>query len=55
MARDRLITAALRVAVAERGGLDQDNSDAELGRAVQQFDEEVSRYYHENLEEDPID
>lgn len=49
--RDRLITAALKIAAAERGGLDQEDSEAELDRAVQIFDEEVVRYYHNSLEE----
>lgn len=33
IAKDRLIAAALRVAYAERGGLDHDNAPVELERA----------------------
>jgi len=43
-ARNRLITAALRLAAAERGGLDDSNIKAEIDNATDIFDEAVHRY-----------
>lgn len=50
-AKDRLISAALGVAKAERGGLDQADQVAELEVANEIFDEAAATYYH-TLRED---
>ena len=42
--RERLIAAALRVAAAERGGLDGQHADIELHRAGEIFDGAVREY-----------
>jgi hypothetical protein len=43
-AKQRVISAALRVAAAERGGLDQVNADAELQSAHQLLDDALRSY-----------
>lgn len=43
-ARDRIISASLRVAHAERGGLDHVNADSELRLAHEILDEALERY-----------
>lgn len=43
-ARDRLITAALRLAAAERGGLDSRGRDEEMANAQDEFEAAVDNY-----------
>lgn len=50
--KNRLIAAALRVAAAERGGLDGEDNEHELSRSSALLDDAVRRY-HETLDAPP--
>lgn len=43
-AKDRLVAAALRLAAAERGGLDGEDNETELRTARSLFDDATHRY-----------
>lgn len=51
-ARDRLVAAALRFAAAERGGLDNDDSEEELFNADEKLADATFRYQQALLDED---